>query len=171
MISLRSLTPDDAEMLADIGSISLMQSHGHSAPTPIMQAYVAKSFSLESCRAELADEANIFYGVFYNGVPAGYFKIIYGKPHEAVDLQPVTYLERIYLLQQYLSLKLGYQLLQKSIELSKAKGEKGMWLTVWKENERAIRFYQQHHFETVGEGRFTLTETHTNPTWVMLLRY
>mgnify|MGYP003575291655 CR=1 FL=1 len=171
MVFLRPLTPADAEMLATVGGVSLIQSHGHSAPAPVMQAYVTKSFSVENCRAELADPAHIFYGAFYNGEPAGYFKITYRKPHEAIALQPVTYLERIYLLQQYLSLKLGHHLLQKAMELSKAAGEKGMWLTVWKENKRAIHFYQQQGFETVGEGKFTLTEAHTNPTWIMLLRY
>jgi len=38
-------------------------------------------------------------------------------------------------------------------------------------NERAILFYQKQEFETVGESEFELTATHSNPNWVMLLRY
>jgi len=171
MVSFLRLTPADAEMLATMGGASLIQSHGHSAAAAVMQAYVSKSFSVEACRTELADEANIFHAVFYNNEPAGYFKIVFGVPHPAVDAQPVTKLERLYLLDQFFGLKLGQGLMQKAIELSKAAGDKGMWLNVWKENGRAIRFYQKQGFEAVGESLFVLTETHANPNWVMWLRY
>lgn len=165
------LTGADAELLATMGKESLLQSHGHSAPAEVMQAYVEKSFSVEECGAELADAAHIFYAAYYNNVPAGYFKISYNVPHEAVTLGQVTKLQRLYLLDNFLGLNLGQSLLQKSIELSKEAGDKGMWLNVWKENKRAIRFYEKAGFETVGESLFVLTETHANPNWVMLLTY
>jgi ribosomal protein S18 acetylase RimI-like enzyme len=75
------------------------------------------------------------------------------------------------LLDQFFGLKLGHRLLQQAIDLSKEAGDKGMWLNVWKENKRAIRFYEKQGFETIGESNFVLTETHANPNWVMLLRY
>ena len=165
------LTGADAELLADMGKKSLLQSHGHSAPDYIMQAYVDKSFSIEACAKELSDDTNIFYAVTYQGEPAGYFKTVHNVSHATVNLQPVTKLERLYLLDHFFGLNLGQQLLQKAIELSKEAGEKGMWLNVWKKNERAIRFYEKSGFETVGESLFVLTETHTNPNWVMLLQY
>lgn len=171
MVSYTRLTPADAALLSKIGGISLMESHGHSAPTEVMQAYVDRSFSEEACRAELSDEKNIFSAVFYNHRPAGYFKIIFETPHPAVSLQPVTKLERLYLLKEFYDLKLGHGLLQQAIDLSTAYGDKGMWLDVWQKNERAIRFYQKQGFETVGESRFVLTDTRSNPIWVMLRRY
>ena len=171
MVSLVKLSPVDAPVLSKIGGISLLESHGHSAPAEIMEEYVAKSFSEESCRAELSDPNNIFYAVFYNGQPAGYLKIIYSTPHPLITLQPVTKLERLYLLKEFYDLKLGHRLLQQAIELSKAAGVKGMWLDVWKKNDRAIRFYEKAGFETVGESQFVLTSTRVNPIWVMLLTY
>jgi ribosomal protein S18 acetylase RimI-like enzyme len=171
MISIVQLTPSDAALLATIGGITLLQSHGHSAPAEIMQAYVDKSFSEEACLAELLDENNIFHAIFYNNQPAGYSKIVFNYRHPAVALQPVTKMERLYLLKEFYKLKLGQQLMQHAIDLSKEAGEKGMWLNVWKGNERAIRFYQKQGFETVGESDFVLTATHSNPNWVMLLQY
>lgn len=171
MISFRRLTPPDAALLSQVGGATLLQSHGHSAPAHIMQAYIAKSFSEAACRAELAENANIFNAVYNNGKPAGYSKIVFNCPHRATALQPVTKLERLYLLQEYHDLKLGHQLLQQAVDLSKAQGEQGMWLNVWKENSRAIRFYQKWGFETIGESLFVLTDTHANPNWVMLLPY
>ncbi|MDB5195892.1 MAG: family N-acetyltransferase [Flaviaesturariibacter sp.] len=171
MISLVRLTPDDAPMLAAVGSVSLIESHGHSAAPEVMQQYVDKSFSEAACRAELEDEQNIFYGIFYKDQPAGYSKIVLDVPHPAVSLQPVTKMERLYLLKAFYELKLGTQLMEVAISLSKNAGEKGMWLNVWKKNERAIRFYKKQGFETVGESEFVLTAIHSNPNWVLLLRY
>lgn len=171
MVLYERLTPADAPLLARMGGISLLESHGHSAPTAIMQAYVNKCFSEEACRAELADETNVFWAVFYHRQPAGYFKIIYNTPHALVPLQPVTKLERLYLLKAFYGLGLGHGGLQQAIALSKAAGDKGMWLDVWKKNERALRFYQKEGFATVGESRFVLAETRANPIWVMVRQH
>lgn len=165
------LTPADAPLLAKIGKVSLLESHGHSQPMEIMQAYVDKSFSEEACHAELANEANIFSAVYYNNELAGYSKIIYNTPHQAVSLQHVTKLERLYLLKEFYNLKLGHHLLVQAIENSKAAGDKGMWLEVWKGNERAALFYKKQGFEIVGETSFNLTATHSNPAWVMMRVY
>jgi ribosomal protein S18 acetylase RimI-like enzyme len=171
MISLTRLTPDDAPLLEKIGGRTLLESHGHSAPAHIMQEYVDRSFSEEACRAELADEKNIFSAIFYNSKPAGYSKIVFDYAHPAVSFTPVTKMERLYLLKEFYELKLGQQLMQQAIDLSKANGDKGMWLNVWKKNERAIRFYQKQGFQTIGESEFVLTPAHSNPNWVMLLTY
>lgn len=136
-----------------------------------MQAYVDKAFSVDACRAELADGHNVFYAIFYNNQPAGYSKIVFNSPHPAVKAQPVTKLERLYLLNGFHGLGLGHRLLEQAIGLSKAQGDRGLWLNVWKKNERAIRFYGKQGFQTVGESEFVLTETHSNPNWVLLLSY
>jgi diamine N-acetyltransferase len=92
-------------------------------------------------------------------------------PHPKVPLQPVTKLERLYLVKEFYGFQLWYDVLQQAIDLSEENGDKGMWLEVWKGNDRALRFYQKQGFETVGETAFVLTATHTNPAWVMLMEY
>lgn len=171
MSPFRRLTVDDAELLSKIGGITVLQSHGHSAPEEVMQAYVDTAFGLDSCRTELADKRNVFTAVYYNEQPAGYSKIIFDEPHPMVKLQPVTKLERLYLLNDFFGIGLGHRLLEQAIEASKAQGDKGMWLDVWKGNGRAIRFYAKQGFETVGESKFVLTERDSNPIWVMRKEY
>jgi ribosomal protein S18 acetylase RimI-like enzyme len=171
MALLRQLTEADAAMLAKIGGKTLLESHGHSAPAEVMQEYVDRSFSEQACRTELSNPGNVFYGAFHNSELVGYSKVILSTPHPAVTLQPVTKLERLYLLEEFHGLKLGQQLLQQAIAFSKAAGEKGVWLDVWKGNEKAIRFYQKHRFEIIAESNFALTASRVNPIWVMLLRY
>lgn len=171
MISIVRLRVEDAPILSEVGSITLMESHGHSAEPETMHDYVSRSFSKAACHAELENEANIFSAIYYNGQPAGYSKIIFNVPQPSVPLEPVTKMERLYLLKEFYDLKLGHHLLKHAVALSVAAGEKGMWLNVWKKNERAIGFYQKQGFEIVGESEFVLTASHSNPNWVMLLRY
>ena len=171
MLSFVRLTPEDAPLLARIGGTSLLESHGHSAPLAVMQQYVDRHFSEEACQAELHEESNLFTAVFFNGQPAGYSKVIFNTPHPAIALQPVTKLERLYLLKEFYDQKLGHALLQHTITLSKGAGDNGMWLDVWTENHRALRFYQKQGFATVGEGRFVLNSSHSNPVWIMLHQY
>ena len=46
-----------------------------------------------------------------------------------------------------------------------------MWLFVWKENHRAINFYNKAGFKIFGSHDFKLSETHANPNHVMFLKY
>ncbi len=154
-----------------MGGASLLESHGHSAPAAVMKQYVEDHFNTESCEVELKEQTNVFTAIYFNGQPAGYSKIIFNTPCPAASLQPVTKLERLYLLKEFYDQKLGHLLLQHAMSQSKEAGDKGVWLDVWTGNQRATRFYQKQGFETVGEGRFTLTGSYTNPVWIMLRRY
>lgn len=171
MVSISRAQPEQLPLLSRIGRLSLIESHGRSAPPSVMAAYAAEKFSETALGEELADPANIFHLIFYNGQPAGYSKIICNIPIAPVARPNITKLERLYLLREYYSLKLGHRLMAFNIELSKRQGQEGMWLYVWKGNDRAIRFYERAGFVIVGDGYFRLTEDHANPNWQMYLPY
>lgn len=90
-------------------------------------------------------------------------------PH--IQIENVTKLERLYLLKEFYSLKLGLELFNFNLELSKQNNQAGMWLFVWKENQRAVSFYKKTGFKIIGNYDFKLTETHSNPNHQMLLMY
>jgi ribosomal protein S18 acetylase RimI-like enzyme len=171
MTAIVKAKPEDAPLLSHISSLSIVESHGHSAPAHIMQAYVDEKLTEAALRRELKDPANIYYLLYYDGQPAGYSKIIYDVPIEAVQPSNITKMERLYLLREFYGLKLGHELMQFNINLSKEHGQAGMWLYVWKENDRAIRFYEQTGFRIVGDGFFRLTDNHANPNWQLYLSY
>ena len=161
----------DAPLLARIGGQTIIESHGRSATPEVMNAYIGEKFTEEALTHELQDENNLFHIIYHDEQPAGYSKIILDTPNQNISLRPVTKMERLYLLQEFYSLHLGRKLMDFNIELSKGAGEAGMWLFVWKENHRALRFYTHTGFEIVGDGYFRLTDDHANPNWQMLLRY
>jgi ribosomal protein S18 acetylase RimI-like enzyme len=171
MNTITRATLNDAELLAVIGKQTLLESHGHSAPKADMDAYVNKNYSAGFFQNELSNPANIYHIIYHNGQAAGYSKLILDHPHPSITLQHVTKLERIYLLKEFYELKLGRELFNFNMELSKSNKQAGMWLFVWKENPRAISFYLKNGFKIVGSHDFQISETHSNPNHHMFLQY
>lgn len=171
MISIIKAKESDASLLAEVGKQSFIESHGRSATAAVINEYVSEKFNLAAMHEELRNPDHIYYILYYNEQPAGYSKIIFDASHPNISLPHVTKLERLYLLEAFYSLKLGAELLQFNIDLSKEHKQEGMWLFVWTENERALRFYKKVGFVAIGNYDFKLTDAHANPNYQMLLTY
>lgn len=171
MNSILKAKHNDFRLLADIGRISFIESHGSSATPDDINKYVNEKYSYDVFKEEISDPKNIYNIIYSNNQAAGYSKIIYNVHHKNIQFKNVTKLDRIYLLKEFYSLKLGYELFMYNIELSKKNNQSGMWLFVWKENHRAVEFYKKTGFKIIGSYDFKLTDTHSNPNHQMLLVY
>jgi ribosomal protein S18 acetylase RimI-like enzyme len=171
MISIVKATGKDFQLLADIGKISYIESHGHSAKDADINTYLNEKYNYEVFKDELRDLNNIYHIIYHDNQPAGYSKIILNTPHSNIPTKNITKLERLYLLKEYYGLKLGFELFNSNLELSKTSNQAGMWLFVWKQNHRAISFYKKMGFKIIGSYDFKLTETHSNHNHHMFLEY
>ena len=171
MYVIRPATSADSQLLAELGKQTFIESHGHSASPSDIEAYVSENYTEKFFRDQLAHPVNIYHLLFYDQRPVGYSKIMLDYSHSNIRDQNVTKLERIYLLQEVFDLKLGQVLFDFNLNLSKKSGQSGMWLFVWKENERAVRFYLRNGFEVVGSHDFKISETHSNPNHQLYLKY
>lgn len=171
MASIIKATLENLALIADIGKRTFIESHGHSAPQEDITRYVKEKFSEDVLRAELSNANNIFHILYHDQRPAGYSKIILHAAHPDIQLKNVTKLERLYLLKDFYNLKLGYELYQFNVELSRENNQAGIWLYVWKENHRAVDFYMRAGFEPIGSFDFQISPTHANPNHHMFLRY
>ena len=170
-VSIRKAGYYDFQLLSELGKQTFLESHGHSASPEIISNYRNEKFNPDAISAELNQIANIFHIITYNGKPAGYSKIIFNTNHPAIKEKNVTKLERIYLLKEFYDLKLGHQLFQFILDISKSSNQSGMWLYTWKENQRAIKFYITNGFKIIGSYDFKLSESHSNPNHLMFLTY
>jgi diamine N-acetyltransferase len=169
--SIAIATGKDSQLLTDIGKASFIESHGTSALVADINNYVSKTYTNDVFKTELSDEKNIYHIIYYDRQPAGYSKIIFNTPHSNIPIENITKLERLYLLKEFYNLKLGLEFFNFNIELSKKAAQAGMWLFVWKENQRAVSFYKKAGFKITGSYDFRLTETHSNPNHQMFLKY
>lgn len=64
IISIAKAKEKDYQLLADIGKISFLESHGNSAPTADINKYVSEKYSNDAFKAELSDPKNIYHIVY-----------------------------------------------------------------------------------------------------------
>lgn len=171
MTSIINSNVHDAEELAKVGRQSFIESHGHSASEEDITAYVNSKFTFSAFEVELKNPNYIYHHILYNGQMIGYSKIVLNCESENIALENITKLERLYLLQEFHSLKLGHALLECNIQLAKRNQQKGMWIYVWKENTKAYHFYLKSGFQIIGEYDFKISENHSNPNYQMLLEF
>jgi diamine N-acetyltransferase len=171
MVSIRLADREDVELVSEIGRLTFLESHGHSAPPDVIDEYANKTYNKDAVNAELNNLLNIYHIITYNNKPAGYSKIVLNTIHPAIKEKNVTKLERLYLLKEFYDLKIGHSLFQFNLDLSKKSEQAGMWLYTWKENPRAVNFYIREGFEIIGSYDFKLAPSHANPNHLMYLRY
>lgn len=169
MIRKAELT--DAPAIAVLGRTTFFDAHEHSSPAADLEDYLSQKFSEESVKNELADPANIFHVHEEAGSLSGYSKIILNS---ATSLLPennnVCKLERLYISKDKYGSNLGLQLFNHNKNICEQHAQSGMWLTVWVNNERAIRFYEKHGFRIIGEVLFSVGSV-KNPNYVMWLEF
>ncbi len=171
MNSIVKASEKDFKLLTDIGRLSFMESHGNAGKTTDINIYLNKNYNHDSFKAELSDPENIYYIIYHDKKLAGYSKILFNIPHSHIQEKNVTKLERLYLLEEFYGLGLGFELFEFNLELSKQQKQAGMWLFVWKGNPRAVRFYEKAGFKVIGSYDFKISETHSNPNHQMYLKY
>lgn len=167
--TIRHATVYDAPMLAELGRRAFVESHGSSATEEVIDAYVSKSYTEASFENSLMDGQQIFYVLLCDGVPAGYSKIVLNTECPDLPGRPALKLDRLYFVQEFYGLGLGRVLLEYIIAKARKEKQEGIWLYVWTENHRAVRFYQKAGFKIAGEYSFQLTANHANANHCMWL--
>ena len=160
-------TIDHCDRLSEIAKTSFLDAHGASAPKEDIDGYIAQYFDVNAFSKELKNAKNQYYLIFHEGLLAGYSKAVFNIPNENIGEQNVTKLERFYLLKDYYGKGLASQLLNFNGKISQENNQKGIWLAVWIENHRAIRFYTKNNFRKVGSYDFHISATHANPNHIM----
>ena len=171
MQKITKATPTNAKDLAAIAKASFLPAHGHSAPKKDIDNYLKDNFSEANFIKELENPENHYYIIYHENKIAGYSKITLNTFNKNIKSQNVTYMSRLYLLKEFYGLGLGKELFDFNIDFSKQNQQTGIWLAVWTENEKAIKFYTKMGFKIAGAYDFRISETHTNPNHIMYLEY
>lgn len=171
MIKIVKAEIKHAELIANIGKKTFWESHGVSASKADINAFVSKKYSKAALLKELENPINLYYLIYFNTKIAGFSKIELNSPNNNIQPKNVTKLDRFYLLKDFYGQKLGLKLFEHTIEFSKKNQQEGIWLAVWVENKRAIKFYQKAGFKIVGKYDFQISSTHSNPNHIMYLSF
>lgn len=146
----------DLETLREVGLAAFREAfEAHNNPDDFA-AYVAKAFDLTNLRAELANPASGFYFAKKGEEVVGYLKLNFPAAQSDPQGDNCLEIERIYTFKAFFGQGVGEFLLKAALDIAQAHHHDFVWLGVWEENARAIRFYEKHGFVVYGKHDFWL---------------
>ena len=159
MVKIKIATKKDIEVLALLGRLTWVESHGHfiEDKNDVLK-YLKENFSVSKTKQNLNSSMQHFYIIYADNLPVGYAKLVVNASSEHVRSQNSCKLERIFILNDFIPLKIGQQLLTFVEAQAKKLLLDTLWLSVYIKNKRAIRFYERNEFLKVGELNFSVNE-------------
>ena len=157
MEQIRLAKKEDAAIIALLGRITFKETFGDLFNDQEgLTTYLDTTFGVDKIERSIQKEINVYWVASVDGLPVGYAKLKLDSPSTFVTSKNMGQLQKIYVLKDFLSMKIGKQLQDILLEKAKSSGCEHIWLSVYKGNQRAIRFYEKNDFKTVGEHQFSI---------------
>lgn len=154
---LKKAEVTDAVTLAQIGNTTFYDTFRPYNTEEDMQLYINKTYHPSVIMENLRNSSIHYYICLENQQTVGYIKLIHNNSYEHLVGRTIE-LEKIYVLKHYFGTEAGNLLMQQAINHCRIHHFETLFLGVWKENERAVRFYQKHGFTTFSTRFFKLGE-------------
>ncbi|WP_346864083.1 GNAT family N-acetyltransferase [uncultured Draconibacterium sp.] len=155
-MEIRKVNIQDIDELEEIGKLTFAETFSSENSEENMKEYLENGFSTEKLTAELTDPNAEFYFAQLDEKIIGYLKVNVGQSQTEIKDKNALEIERIYVLKEFHGKKVGQILYEKAIELAKEKNVEYVWLGVWEQNPRAIRFYEKNGFVAFDKHIFKL---------------
>lgn len=155
-MTIRKVNVQDIEKLKAIGKLTFAETFSSENSEEDMREYLEVGFSTDKLKTELTDRNAEFYFAELENKVIGYLKVNFGQSQTEIKDKNALEIERIYVLKEFHGKKIGQNLYNKAIELAKEKNMEYVWLGVWEQNPRAIRFYEKNGFVAFDKHIFRL---------------
>ena len=155
-IKVRKITSVDLTDLVKISRQTFTETFEEVNSEEDMQKYLSENLSEEQLQSELDNPESEFYFAENKDEILGYLKLNSGNSQTENKTENSIEIERIYVLKEFLRMKIGQLLLDHFIQIAKEKKAEFIWLGVWEHNERALKFYGKNGFEVYSKHDFVL---------------
>ena len=155
-IEIKRATINDIQQLQKIARRTFIETFAAANTEENMKKYLEEGLSAEKIAAELIDPNTEFYFATYNNKTIGYLKLNFGQSQTELQDDAALEIERIYVLKEFHGKKVGQELFEKAMQVAQQKKANYLWLGVWEENPRAIRFYKKNGFVEFDKHLFKL---------------
>lgn len=157
MLEIRKAGSNDAQIIALLGRTTFTETFGHLFPNKeVLMEYYVRTFSVDKIRNGLQKPENVFWIAFWDELPVGYAKLKLDSKSDFLDSDKVCQLQKIYVLKDFLSKKIGLALQNEIWEEARRQSFKKIWLSVVTSNKRAIHFYEKTGFTDIGAHDFQI---------------
>ena len=166
-VDYRAATSADAAALAELGAHTFTQTFGHLYEPGDLETFL-QNHSPENWDKELNDPAFEVRVAESDGQLVGYVKL--GPPH--LPFEPrgeAAELRQLYVVEEMKGQGVAQALMEWVIERARDQRADYLYLSVFTENNRALRFYEKYGFEPEGTYAF-MVGNHADEDIVMRLK-
>jgi ribosomal protein S18 acetylase RimI-like enzyme len=153
-IRLELCTKKDLDALIAISYTSYDETFREDNTEENMREYLERAFNRKQIAKELSNEHSSFYFLYVDEKLAAYMKLNQSIA-QTEDIDPnALEIERIYVLKAFHGKALGRVLMNKAFDFASQLNKRSIWLGVWENNHKAIRFYEGHGFYKIAQHSF-----------------
>ena len=145
----------DASSLAEAAAALFMEAYAEQIPDHEMAAYVAEHYNENQQQLEWANPAMVVVVAEVGAEIVGFTQLFQNPGSVAVSDAEIE-LRRIYLAAVWHGKGVARELLRETALAARQYSGSKIWLAVWEENVRAIRFYTKVGFRPVGVREFQI---------------
>ncbi|KAK5999720.1 hypothetical protein QM012_005126 [Aureobasidium pullulans] len=154
--SLRKATLEDVIAIADLGAHVYTLTFGHSVPQEDLSDYLDEAYSVSATAKEIANpDKDMIVATDGKDHIIGFVLLTRGTTDPCLEgLNKTIELQRLYIHPKAHGGGVGKLLENHVEEMARRQGFEHLWLGVWEENIKAIKFYEKLGFTRVGSHAF-----------------
>jgi ribosomal protein S18 acetylase RimI-like enzyme len=145
-LNIRAIGIEDVFALQMIARATFSEMFADYNSADNLNKYLDEKFTVTKLSEELNHPHSKFYFAQIGEEVVGYLKTNTGEAQTELMNLNAFEIQRIYVLQAYHGKKVGQLLIEKALEEARKTTCSYVWLGVWEENHRAIRFYSKNGF-------------------------
>ena len=145
-LNIRAIGIEDVLALQNIARETFSEMFADYNSADNLNKYLDEKFTVTKLSEELNHPHSKFYFAQIGEEVVGYLKTNTGEAQTELMNLNAFEIQRIYVLQAYHGKKVGQLLIEKALEEARKTTCAYVWLGVWQENHRAIRFYSKNGF-------------------------
>ena len=155
-LDIRRGMPADAAELAEFAVRVFVSTFAAQNTPDDLALYVTNSFGEAIQRRELDDPRVTYLLLAVDGALSAFALLRNGATDPVVHGETPIEIERFYVASNFHGRGIAAALMKAAIESAESQGGRTLWLGVWEQNPRAIRFYEKCGFVDIGAHEFHL---------------
>ncbi len=160
-MEIKKATPHDLSLLLPLAIETFSDTYAHLNTPENFQLYVRENFTEAIFQQELSDPTANYWLAFIENTLVGY-----AKTRRNEHYPQLLEVQRLYIAKAWHRQGLGTKLMDFCLTFAQQNQFEGIFLGVWKENPKAIAFYQSCGFEIFDKHIFVLGEE-PQEDWLM----
>ncbi|WP_167400540.1 GNAT family N-acetyltransferase [Flavobacterium psychrolimnae] len=155
-IEIRKATVSDLDSIQNISIQTFTETFAAVNTPENIADYIKNSLNSAQLTTELKNLNSQFYIAYSNDEVVGYLKINFSDAQTESFNENALEVQRIYVLQNFHGKNIGQLLLDEVKKIAQITNVDSVWLGVWEENHRAIRFYTKNGFVVFDKHVFMM---------------